>query len=206
MCFSTTVKFYTVFLVWTEISIGSIRSAVSFATLETASKWSLWNTRQCVCFVHRYLTGGSQSSADSKKWADTGLDSSGIFTFAITCFNSSLKRALVSHHAAPGLNCVDWPSDTWIDSLPIFITWVAQVLCSQLLLGLERIKHWNRSLLLEILSQQVLTAEENNCFSTLCMDSVLWFQLWLAFRHLSKQSSSWLWWVVGCQRRGIPWC
>lgn len=86
-----------------------------------------------------------------------------------------------------------------MESLLIFITWVAQVLCSQLLLGLERIKHWNRSLLLEILSQPGLTVGENNCFSTFCMDSVFWFQLWLAFHYLPKQSSSHLWEVAGCQ-------
>lgn len=179
MCFWTSVKFNAVFLVWTKISIGSMRRAVSFATLEAVSKWSLWNTRESVCFVHRDLTGGSQSSTGSQECANMGLDSTRIFTFAVICSSSTLKWARASHHAA--VWTVGWPSDTWIESLLIFITWVAQVLYSQLLLGLERIKHRNRSLLLEILSQPGLTVEENNCFSTFCMDSVLWFQLWLAF-------------------------
>lgn len=45
MCFWTTVKFNTVFLVWTEISISNRRRAAPLATLEIVSKWPLWNTR-----------------------------------------------------------------------------------------------------------------------------------------------------------------
>lgn len=42
----TTVIFNAVFLVWTEISIGSVRRAVSFATLETVCEQSSWNTSE----------------------------------------------------------------------------------------------------------------------------------------------------------------